>query len=49
MIQGEDRTHSMLVSACIAETVFEFSGRETGQNTALEVIIYGLMHLTNGV
>lgn len=39
----------MLVSACVGEIVFEFSVRETGQKTALEVVIYGLMHLTNGV
>lgn len=38
----------MLVSACVGEIVFEFNVRETGQNTALEVVIYGLMHLTNG-
>lgn len=39
----------MLVCACVGEIVFEFSVRETGQNTALEVVIYRLMPLTNGV
>lgn len=39
----------MLVSACVGEIVFEFNVRETGQNTALEVVIYGLMHLTKRI
>lgn len=39
----------MLVSACVGKIVFEFSVRETGQNTALEVVIYGLMRLTKGI
>jgi len=46
---GEGRTHNMLVSAYMGEIVYGFSMSETGQNTALELVISGLMHLTNGL
>lgn len=39
----------MLVSARVGEIVFEFSVREAGQNTTFEVVIYGLIHPTNGI
>ena len=46
---GEGRTHNMLVSAHMGEIVYGFSMSETGQNTALEVVISDLMHLMNGI
>lgn len=48
MIQGRTG-HIVCLLVLVWVKLFEFSVRETGQNTALEVVIYGLMHLTNGV
>lgn len=46
---GEGRTHNMFLSAHMGKTVYGFSMSETGRNTALEVVISGLMHLMNGL
>lgn len=39
----------MFLSAHMGKTVYGFSMSETGRNTALEVVISGLMHLMNGL